>query len=662
MNIQLPDALSLSGNMKEIALSGVTAGEITFRLFTSGSALPLLEQKYAPDSGGIIHIDIHRFIEERQSFVMSSETSPWLQPELACSYYFKIDDLIYPDFTVVKGGVANLSDTAANWLRQNFMTWQPTVKRVTYSTPELLTYYAQEECRVRIKVYYPDGTDELMDPVNLSAGAWTIPVSFATIAAMTDGLPGAYDVWIEDTEGLRLTYVQRYLADSKREDEQWILFENSLGGVDVFRAYGKGSVEAGHEHQIAESDDYLDEYRVDLKRQYRKSTGWMDKEQRRWMLDFFPARRRWIMQDGAMLPIVLIEDTVTYTMDNMPAEFEFTFRYASAKPYLNIPRVEVPAAVMDITAPDMQSFTIPPRLVEFPRLNPSEGGLIPIQHPYSEEWLTLSLEELLSVIYDATEEAAGRFTVDEQYYLWVRQIIDGVPTLHKIKAESADLWSGKAFQDYLDQPVRTTDDVRFGNVEAGGGVSARGITDLNVPAGGGGGGGTVRGAKVGDGDVINPNQDGIIPLPAYPDRLSNLEQDSTHRTVSDTEKSQWNAAASKTVVTYAGLDPTETESAGKVPTAYAVAVLKKQIGVEDNYTAATGTEAMIDGFEDYDSSKVGGYKRGDVFRIGDGGEHIAAYRVIVDMPTFNWGCLQRINYKALATPLQILGTAINELD
>ena len=471
MNIQQqPDALSLSGNMKEIILSGVADSEVVFRLFTPASETPILERKYAPDSAGVINIDIHRFIDDRQSFLMSSSTSPWQQPNLACTYYFTVVDQTSDNFTVVRGGVAQLADTAANWLTQNFLTWQPTTKKVTYATPEMLTYYAQQACNVIIKVYYPDGTSEVLTGISLTAGAWTIPVSFATVAAMVVNLPGAYDVWIEDGQGNHLTYVQRYIADSMREDEQWILFENSLGGVDVFRAYGKGTMEASHEHQIAESDDNLDEYRVDLKRQYRRSTGWMDKNQRRWMLDFFPARRRWILQDGVMLPIVLTEDTTSYTMDNMPAEFEFTFRYASAKPYLNIPRVEVPAAVMDITAPDMQSFTIPPRLVEFPRISPSEGGLIPIQHPYSEKWSTLSLEELLSIIAGAIEEATedldGRFAVDSQYYLWVRQVIGGVPTLHKIKAESADMWDGHQFGNYLDQPVRKEDDVEFKSVKS----------------------------------------------------------------------------------------------------------------------------------------------------------------------------------------------------
>lgn len=195
------------------------------------------------------------------------------------------------------------------------------------------------------------------------------------------------------------------------------------------------------------------------------------------------------------------------------------------------------------------------------------------------------------------------------------------------------------------------------NVEAGGGVSARGITDLGVSGGGGGTGGGVETVSVNGGTPVQPDPFGNVDLDI---ELADLPQDNTHRTVSDTEKSQWNAAASKTVVTYAGLDPTETESTGEVPTAFAAAVLKKQIGVEDNYTAATSSDAMIDGFEDYDSSKT--YTRGDTFRRMDATGHYVAYRVVDDtMTTLNFGKLQRINFKALITPLTVGETYINGL-
>lgn len=563
MNIQQqPDVLSLSGNMKDVVLAGVTDGEVTFRLFTSASATLLMERIYAPDSAGTITIDIHRFIEDRQLFVMSSETTPWQQPDLACTYYFTVGDLISENFTVVRGGVSRLADTVANWLTQNFLTWQPTTKRVTYSTPELLTYYAQEACKLQIKVYYEDNPTELLDAINLTAGAWTIPVSYSIVASLAAGLPGAYDVWIENNAGQRLTYVQRYLADSMREGEQWILFENSLGGVDVFRAYGMGTVEVEHEHHISETDDTLDEYRVDLKRLHRKSTGWMDKFQRLWMLDFFPARRRWIIQGGAMLPIVLTEDTATYTVDNMPAEFEFTFRYASAEPYLNIPRVYVPATVMNITAPDMQSFTIPPRLVEFPRLSPSEGGLIPIQHPYSEEWNTLSLEELLSDIGESSELlVAGKFD----------KVTKGSKTrpIYFDDKKEAQVIEGLS----VPKSIESTE----------GGVSARGIADLDADA---------------------SSQPAIEAVP------------------------------------YAELDDTQEEDTGQVPTAFSVAVLKKQLDY-----------ASLDEFQESESYIRGALvKRTDSFGVARG------YRFKTAKAAGIWDAskVDPLNVKTLSTPLNIL--------
>lgn len=63
------------------------------------------------------------------------------------------------------------------------------------------------------------------------------------------------------------------------------------------------------------------------------------------------------------------------------------------------------------------------------------------------------------------------------------------------------------------------------------GVAAHGIADLTEGGGGsGGGGGTVTGAKIGDGERIDPDDDGVLHLPAYPDateltaRVTDIEE------------------------------------------------------------------------------------------------------------------------------------------
>lgn len=258
MNIyQKPDSLSLSGNLKDIILTAAGSDAVPFTLSVSagsGTSVQILERMYSPDENGRIVIDIRQAVKDQLSFLLKYDTEPWQQPQLARTFTWQAGDLTAETFTAIRAGIDNMSQNAGDWLTANFLTWQPTVKRVTYSTPELLTYHAQSAVRLCTKVYYPDGTSERLDDITLAAGTWTIPVSYAVIAARLELsesdilespqlLPGAYDIWIENTAAspARLTYVQRYVAASSRENEQWVLFLNSLGGVDCFRAYGIGA-------------------------------------------------------------------------------------------------------------------------------------------------------------------------------------------------------------------------------------------------------------------------------------------------------------------------------------------------------------------------------------------------------------------------------------
>lgn len=562
--ISQPSALALSGNLGKVELdTGTFSGQVTFQLCIPGStpnANPeiITSQIYFPDSSHRIVIDLSSIISEQLSFNFQPGdiTQPWRQTLLARTFYFTAienadgaEAVRSDDFICIRAGIDNLQESVAIWLTANFLTWQPTVKRVTYSTPEFLTYYAQAACTVHVRIYYPDGSDPTDHTLaELTAGAWTIPVSYSVIAALlelttpqqlaaAEHLPGAYDIWIEDGDSTRLTYIQRYLASALRENEQWVLFENSLGGIDCFRAYGQGSVETEHQHQTAEIDNDTTEYRIDTIRRQKRSTGWLDKAQRRWLLDFFPASRRWLCQDGVFRPIILTDDSVTYALDNMPAEFEFTFRYTTGKPYLNLSRLLTLPSVLDIQAPDMQSFTVPPRLVEFPRIGPSEGALIPAQLPHSDNWAALSLSELIEYINpDITSiwniiETLVQNKKDKQTAK-PDPIVDGesitfIATLTQnangeITATKKTIRTASAEQSGV---------VSTGNQEFAGkktfqdpviglkGVAAEGIPDLTLPAGIGSGKGTVTKIEV-NGIEHEPDANGIVELPDYPADLT----------------------------------------------------------------------------------------------------------------------------------------------
>lgn len=409
-----PDNISLVGSMKRVVVS--TKEEITFILSYAENGAPIVQHTYTPDGHGRIEISLEDIIAPLLYFELQDIESAYLQNHIARDFKVTIryegEKTKAFTFTAIRAGVDRLADSAENFLKGNFLTWQPSVKPVTYNTPEFLTYYALTEGFVKCVGYHTERIVGLVKGdektiANLQKDkAQTIPVQYAIMAKLFGFLPEYYDVWVEDTEGKRLTYIQRYYAsDIRSEEEQWILFENSLGGIDTFRAYGDTTFTAKHTHNIAEIENDAEEYRVDTAREYKKNTGHLNKEERRWLLDFFPSLGKYVYIDNYVRRIVVTDSEASYEAKELPSNFEFTFKYADARPFLNLRRSAVPAKMMDIKVPELGSFTIAPRLVEFQRLNLSSGALFPVQNPYADEWNVTTIAAIIDFIVEVLEKS-----------------------------------------------------------------------------------------------------------------------------------------------------------------------------------------------------------------------------------------------------------------
>ena len=409
-----PDNISLVGSMKRVVVS--TKEEITFILSYAENGAPIVQHTYTPDGHGRIEISLEDIIAPLLYFELQDVENAYLQNHIARDFKVTIryegEKTKAFTFTAIRAGVDRLADSAENFLKGNFLTWQPSVKPVTYNTPEFLTYYALTEGFVKCVGYHTERIVGLVKGdektiANLQKDkAQTIPVQYAIMAKLFGFLPEYYDVWVEDTEGKRLTYIQRYYAsDIRSEEEQWILFENSLGGIDTFRAYGDTTFTAKHTHNIAEIENDAEEYRVDTTREYKKNTGHLNKEERRWLLDFFPSLGKYVYIDNYVRRIVVTDSEASYEAKELPSNFEFTFKYADARPFLNLRRSAVPAKMMDIKVPELGSFTIAPRLVEFQRLNLSSGALFPVQNPYADEWNVTTIAAIIDFIVEVLEKS-----------------------------------------------------------------------------------------------------------------------------------------------------------------------------------------------------------------------------------------------------------------
>ena len=399
-----PDSLSLTGSMNHFIIS--SSQEVTFVLKYADTDEIIVQHIYTPNKAKRIEIDLENIITPLLSFQIQESTTIYRQPNIAREFLVNlIEDKTAAQeswhFTVLRAGIDNFADTASSWLKRNFLTWQPTVKPVTYYTPEFLSYFAVEDCVAKCRAYIEENGSYVQTDIelgNLSHGkVWTIPMQYGVIAGKLGKMPSYYDVWVEDAAGTRLTYIQRYYAsDIRSEEEQWVLFENSLGGLDTFRAYGDAENTAKHTHNVAEIENDSEEYRVDTVREYKKNTGFLSKEERKWLLDFFPSLGKFLYTGNYVRRIVVTESDVSWQTKDLPSSYTFTYRYADARPYLNITRSEDAApAMLDIKIPDVGSFTIAPRLVELERLPLSSGALFPVQSPYSDKWNITTAEAIL---------------------------------------------------------------------------------------------------------------------------------------------------------------------------------------------------------------------------------------------------------------------------
>ena len=385
-----------------------TRNEITFVLGDAGTGTAIVRHTYTPNKSNRIEVDLENIVSPLLSFELKDTSDAYRQSSIVRRFKVDIAEVgasgtFSWTFSVLRAGVDHFADSAVNFLKANFLTWQPTVKPVTYYTPEFLTYYAVVDSVVRCKAYVDANSkydETTLTMANLSNGSvWTVPVQYAIIAGKLGKLPSYYDVWVEDASGTRLTYIQRYYAsDIRSEEEQWVLFENSLGGIDTFRAYGDSENTAKHTHSVVEIENESEEYRVDTEREFKKNTGFLSRDERKWLLDFFPSLGKYLYVDAFIRKIVVTDSDVTWRAKELPSSYTFTYKYADARPYLNLSRTDMPAEVLDIKIPDVASFTVAPRLVELDRLQLSGGALFPVQNPYSDKWNVTTAAAILEYL------------------------------------------------------------------------------------------------------------------------------------------------------------------------------------------------------------------------------------------------------------------------
>lgn len=413
--VQQPDTLSLSGNLKDLVVQTDSALQVTL---STGSDT-VLDETYYPGNGNLVHLNFSDVINAYLAYSLPN-TDIYLQTKLSAAFTVSLTnhtDNKTLSFSAIKGGKLHLNESASQFLKGNFLTWQPIQKQVTYYSPEWLTYYAPSACSIILKAYWEDGSTSTKTLVSPSAGyCYSINLQYAVVSGMFDGKrPMYYDVWVE-SGGARLTYVQRYVASELQSDnEHWFLFENSLGGMDSVRAYGSQTDDPDYDYHMALRGNEGENYRIDVERVRSVNTGYLTPEETRWLQDLFATRKAYVYTATGLYPIVLTAGEGATEGDDEPSSFSFGYRFADVRPYLDIQRRTDLPENLTIPVPTGETFFLPPRLAEFPKQALSPDLLIPVEEPHTEAWGTLTAGMLYDSVLNGLIAYLEGLTVQPYY-------------------------------------------------------------------------------------------------------------------------------------------------------------------------------------------------------------------------------------------------------
>ena len=461
--IQQPDILSFAGNVNDFVIEDV-AKSLVFKLSVDG--MVIVDEVYVAE-GGEVRVSMKDIVDCFLSISIPRADSDYIIQSLAVKKFkAEIEDSVI-EFTVVKGGISNVAESSAVFLKTQWLTLQPQEKRIVMHQPEYLSYYAVVTGSVKMTVYFADGSaNETL--LALEAGnLYTVDVSYLKISSKFERAVGCYDVWIENESGQRLTYVQRYILSTSNSAANVYLFENTLGGIDSVVFSGDFTEKIQTEGTVTTVLEESTDSDIDLNFSCEQNTGFIPSiDYARWLRGFFVSKQRYHVS-GALRRIYLRESENGFTKNSLN-DFTFEFFYSKQTKYDVVTRNRDDLPLL-LEFPEVDSIPfLAPRLAEFPIAVVADDLMLPVQYAFENAWRRISIAAITQAV---SEGAIDKIDLSS-YWKKTELVRDGLylKFLDKyIRAKFADdseLWDGKTFPDWFDQALRTTDSPEFVSILA----------------------------------------------------------------------------------------------------------------------------------------------------------------------------------------------------
>lgn len=395
--ISYPDALSFSQNIRTFSIT--SSAQVIFELYRD--EVLILSEKYQPTIDNEVSVSVKSVIEGLLDVSIPSGGTVLNEQLTGFGNFRAVIDGTEILFRVVKGGVSELQELPAVWLAAHFLTWQPVDKAVLQTQPEWLGLYTVSAGSVRLKAYYADETSyEGTFAETEAAILYTIRTNWGAVSAWltAEGHSGeavAWDVWyevVQNAVSVRVTPVQRYRLRYCEDQEHVYVWVNTLGGIDSVSFSGALEQDYKLVHKTAlHEGDNISEYDVEKPREFRQSTGYLDRYEAEWIADFFYSRKKYSVRfDGAFKRIAVTSSKIADTSQQDEVEYEFTYRLGEDLQLLNLERVNV-----NLPAPEgLVGFFLTELLSGLTTALYSDNLYLAVQSPFSRLWQVLTLAQL----------------------------------------------------------------------------------------------------------------------------------------------------------------------------------------------------------------------------------------------------------------------------
>ena len=392
--VQKPEALSLLRNMKSYRINSSTP--VSFKLMLGSNTI--LEESYEPNDETMVDIDITEVVSQYLTVKFPS-SDIFFQSSALATFTAEVDGAHSHSFTVIRGGVRKLSDTASNFLKTNWLTWQPQIKRVRWYQPEFLSYYHEVAGVVKAKFYPTSATEEVVTIHSATAGEYnTYNMEMAHLFSLSSyeisELNGLVDVWVETVAGVRLSYIQRYIFSPISRTEHYYMCVNSLGGIDTFCFTGSRTLSPSLSHESAMLSSRKISITTGQEREWSQNTGPLGKTEAAWIWEFFASDSQWTIIDNEVESIILDSSSIKSSDKNNITSSDFSFSLAEDGQLLKINRSNDEFQMVQVQSPSGDIFFLAPRVIDYPDANFEDDLLFLVQSPFVQEWKKISLGTL----------------------------------------------------------------------------------------------------------------------------------------------------------------------------------------------------------------------------------------------------------------------------